>query len=1035
MEFRVLGPIEAWLDGSRVRLGGPKQRTLLAALVLRANHVVSTDQLTTWLWGENAPSTATTQLHKYVSQLRGVLGHELIVRHGMGYLLQAERSQIDAAMFDHHVETARALSEAGHVAEAATELRTALGLWRGPALTDGTPDLVDAEGAYLEERRLVARTDRAEADLILGRHDKVVGELQSLVREHPYQERFRAQLMIALYRCGRTSDALAVYDEVREVLAEELGLDPGPELRQLHQSILTEDESLAAAPVTESTVAGTESPPPAQLPPAIGDFSGRDKQVGRIRPWLVSDDGESPERIATTVVAIAGKGGVGKTALAVHSAYLVKAEFPDGQLVVSLQGTGPEPLDARVVLQRFLRALGVDGSAIPDSLDERIELYRTRTAHRRILVLLDDAASEAQIRPLLPGSPGCAVLITSRTRLSGLEGAHFEELEVFESEQAVELFESIVGQERTAAERQVAAEIVQQCGYLPLAVRIAAARLVRRPHWSLARLAARLADERRRLDELVAGDLDVRASLALGCHGLSEPELRAFGLLGLLDAPDFAGWVVGPLLDVAIGEAEDLVEALVEAQLLEVAGVDAAGQTRFRFHDLVRLYARETALRGEPENVRQAALFRTLGVWLTLAESADRRLHGNGARGWSPRESVPSAYYDLDTATVAELVVDPLRWFDAERPALVAAAEQAFTGGTAAPILISQAWAFCHHLTGFFELRGHCDEWERTHRAVLDLCRRSGDHRGEAVTQLGLARLWALRVSIDACLLATARAIKLFRTIEWPAPEAEALVVRCRILPELAQHEEALGLAEWAISLARVAGNSFAEIQAHAEIALINYFRGDYDRAREPLQRSLQLAVECGIRREEAMALRHLAMVSREEGEFAEACRLSESALVAFREIGDRSFRAITLLTLGLSHLQAGSQEARRIIDRACSLFRTLNIELGILESLSVRAHLLLSEGNSAQAVAILEDALRPRRGSRNLHTSAYALRVLGMAYAAERRHQEAGETWRKAREIYLHLGNHTAVRELEIVLAGGKETVAGGKLCGSECP
>ncbi|MFJ2671234.1 BTAD domain-containing putative transcriptional regulator [Streptomyces sp. NPDC087525] len=608
MDFRVLGPIEAWRDGSRIRLGGPKQRAVFATLLLRSNQLVSTEHLTASLWGEDPPPTSATQLYKYVSGLRALLGPELIVRRGTGYVLRAEEEQLDLAVFNRRLDAARGYFKAGHAAEAAKEFDEALGLWRGPALADGTSELIDTEGSRLEERRLTARIERIEAEMALGRHDEVIGDLRSLIDQHPYHERLRAQLMRALYRSGRISDALAVYDNVREILAEELGLDPGSEMRQLHQAILTEDASMNTLPVANASTAVTGAPEPAQLPPSIGDFSGREEHVSALRALLAPSDAAPAGPAA--VVTVSGQSGVGKTALAVHVAHLVKAGFPDGQLYMSLRGKGAEPLDVTVVLRRFLRALGCDDKDIPGTVDEQTELYRTRIAARRVLIVLEDPESEEGIRPLLPGSAGSAVLITSGHRLAGLEGARRVELDVFAPEQAVALLHGIIGTERAAAEPEAAAEIVRLCGCLPLAVRIAATRLLRRPHWSLARLAARLTDERGRLDELTAGALDVRASLALGCRRLSAAEHGAFGLLALLDPEGFTCPEAARLLDVATSEAEDLVEALVEARLLLVAGADATGRRRFRFHELVRLHALETAYRAESGPALRAALAR-----------------------------------------------------------------------------------------------------------------------------------------------------------------------------------------------------------------------------------------------------------------------------------------------------------------------------------------------------------------------------------------------------------------------------------------
>jgi NB-ARC domain len=377
------------------------------------------------------------------------------------------------------------------------------------------------------------------------------------------------------------------------------------------------------------------------------------------------------------VSAVAGQAGIGKSALAIHVAHQLRDRFPDGQLYVNLRGAQQRPLPATLVLGRFLRALGVDGAAIPWDGEEREALYRAWLADRRVLVVQDNAAGEAQVRPLLPGTPGCGVLVTSRARLAGLEGARLIDLDVLEELQALELLGRIVGVERVAAEPAAAAQIVGFCGRLPLAIRVAGARLAARPGWPLAQLAELLADARRRLDYLAAGDLEVRASLALSYQALTGEQQRALRLLGLLDTGDFSAWLAGPLLGVGYDQAEELVEGLADAQLLDLAAVDPTGASRYRFHDLVRLYARERAVAEDGPEQRRVAVGGVTAGWLALAEQADARLpvtanvvsFGGAARWLLPR------------VLVERLLADPLAWFELERANLLAAVELAVAAG------------------------------------------------------------------------------------------------------------------------------------------------------------------------------------------------------------------------------------------------------------------------------------------------------------------------------------------------------------------
>jgi hypothetical protein len=484
-----------------------------------------------------------------------------------------------------------------------------LGLWRGSALADVPGQIAEAAATRLAERRLVVLEERIDTELALGRHAELVPELTTLVAEHPLRERLRAQLMLALYRSGRQVEAMAVYRETRRALVDQLGVEPGAELQRLHQAMLTADPGLAPAspPRADRMVA------PAQLPRDVADFTDRTKQITQVRDLLIPGDPDE-EPHAVVVCAIAGPAGVGKTALAVHVAHQLRAQYPDGQLFANLRGAEPGALPAAEVLGAFLRALAVDPTQLPDDVEQRAALYRSRLASRHMLIVLDNAATEAQVDPLLPGVGSCAVLVTSRRRFAGLPGARLVELDVLEVEAAAELLARIVGPERAAAEREATEEIVRLCGYLPLAVRIAAARLVARRHWSLSRMATLLADEQRRLDELQLGDMQVRASVTLSFHGLNATAQRAFRCLWMLNAGDFASWMVAALLDVDVERAEELLDVLVDAQLLEVARHGQSGQIRYRLHDLIRLYAREQADAHKCAGERSAALARLINA-------------------------------------------------------------------------------------------------------------------------------------------------------------------------------------------------------------------------------------------------------------------------------------------------------------------------------------------------------------------------------------------------------------------------------------
>jgi tetratricopeptide (TPR) repeat protein/Mrp family chromosome partitioning ATPase len=459
---------------------------------------------------------------------------------------------------------------------------------------------------------------------------------------------------------------------------------------------------------------------PAQLPTDITDFTGRKTQFAIVQHLTATAN-----RCTAVLVAISGKAGVGKTTLAVHAAHRLRVHYPDGQLFVNLCGAQAHPLAPGDVLARFLRSLGVDRAAIPDDVEERAALYRSRLADRRLLILLDNAACEAQLRPLLPGTAGCAVLVTSRARMAGLNGTRLIDLDILKPDQAVELLARVAGPLRVAVEPGAAREIVRLCGFLPLAVRIAGARLGARPHWRLDRLEADLADEHHRLDKLRHGDLEVRASLALSYDRLDATARRAFRRLGLIEVHDFAPWVTAALLDIPQPRAEELVDTLVDMQLLDVAGRDATGALRYRFHDLLRAYAREVVAAEEPEADRLAALNRAFGGWLTLAEEAGRCMASSAFAATFK----PGTCWRPDESVISSVITDPSGWFTTEWAALVGAIDQAYSVESH-----QLGWALGVRLARFFLVRGSYDDWRHVCERMLAGARREGmvlDGRGE----------------------------------------------------------------------------------------------------------------------------------------------------------------------------------------------------------------------------------------------------------------------------------------------------------------
>ncbi|MFD7451484.1 BTAD domain-containing putative transcriptional regulator [Kitasatospora sp. NPDC059827] len=621
LRFQVLGPVQAWLDGKPLSLGSPQQQAVLTTLLLHSGRPVTTQDLVDALWGDRPPTQAVAALRTYVSRLRSVIEPrrevrrpaELLVSVADGYALRIPGESLDLSVFERLSAEAATARSSGDKAEAHRLLAQALDLFSGRPLTGVPGPYADAQRLRLSERQVAASEDLCAAALDIGLHAEVVGELNNLTAEHPLRERLRELLMLALYRCGRQAEALGVYTDTRKLLIEELGVEPGVGLSSMHNRILAADPTLAvpAAPVAAVRKEGPTTPPaPAQLPADVSDFSGRSELVGDLSAVLMNATGQ-----AVVVTSLAGIGGVGKTTLAVHVAHRVRAEFPDGQLYVDLRGAGASPADPAVVLGDFLHSLGVTEN--PDALEQRAALYRSLLANRRMLILLDNARDAEQIRPLIPGVSGCAVLATSRSRLAGIHGAQLFDVEELTPSEALTLFSAIVGEQRVAAEPEAAMKVVTACGFLPLAVRIAAARLASRPRWSVSDLATRLADQRRRLDELQLGNLAVETTIGLGYGQLSVDEARAFRLLALIDSPDIPLAAAAALLGVDEYTAEDLAEALVEANMLECF---APG--RYRYHDLLRLYAQRKNERIGDTAEQERAVHRLLELLIPTLRNA-----------------------------------------------------------------------------------------------------------------------------------------------------------------------------------------------------------------------------------------------------------------------------------------------------------------------------------------------------------------------------------------------------------------------------
>ncbi|MCP2241440.1 AfsR/SARP family transcriptional regulator [Lentzea aerocolonigenes] len=563
--FKMLGSLRVEREGQEIAVGTPQTRTVLALLVWHANDVVPLGRVFDELWGDAPPSSAKVQVQGIISRLRRLLGKERIRTTATGYVLRADAEELDVELVREDLARARELVANGDVALGATRLREALGRWHGPV----NPELAEPVAGQLAELRMTVLEERVDADLLLGGSADLIGELTAVVAEHPLRERLRAQLMTALAQRGRVPEALEVFRAFRRTMIEELGVEPSARLTALHARILSGEER-PTFPLRR------KEHRPNQLPPALPDFVGRAGLLAELATALTL-----PERARPPLVVISGTPGVGKTSFAVQLAHRVRERFPDGRLFATVHGD-----DTTSVLHQFLRALGVPADLVPDGGQECSALLRDLLTGRRVLLVVDNAADASQVCPFVPAEPGCAVLVTSRRALGELEGARLVRLGLLTAGDSVELITRIAGAPPGDA-------LVACCGGLPLALRIAGALLVSRPHWTCDDLAGRLADHRTRLDWLEAGDLDVRACFTACYRRLPAEHQTLFRRMGLLPAAPVPARVAAALLDSGRDHAERVLEDLVSWHLVTV--VRRGGTTCYGMHDLLRCFAAEQA--------------------------------------------------------------------------------------------------------------------------------------------------------------------------------------------------------------------------------------------------------------------------------------------------------------------------------------------------------------------------------------------------------------------------------------------------------
>jgi DNA-binding SARP family transcriptional activator/tetratricopeptide (TPR) repeat protein len=735
MRFDVLGPLAVNDDaGHPIQVSGAYPRGVLAILLLNANQPVSVDRLSHFLWGDHPPSSVVATLRNHVLRLRKSLQDteaRRVQTDTAAYRIRVEPGELDADDFARWCAEGHQAAGERRWPDAAASLARALELWRGEPLTD-LPALsgLEVHVRKLGDDRLLAYEGRIEADLHLGRHRRLATELRELTSAHPLHETFHRQLMLALYRSGRRADALEAYRTLRRVLIHELGVEPSGDVRRLHQRMLDVDPSLDLEPADSGTAATATAAPQGagtgvfrQLPADLSTFTGREKELERLIDAATgAHDAAASVAFSPTVIvsAIGGMAGVGKTRLAVHAAHrLVRTgRFDEVQLYANLHGFHPDqpPADPSAVLDAFLRQLEVPAQQIPLSLEERAAMFRDRLHGRRSLILLDNVVDEEQVRTLIPAEPQCLVLLTSRRTLAGLDGAELHLLDVFDSGEAVELLARIAGRDRVAAEPDVAVDIVRACGYLPLAVSLAASRLRARPAWTLVDLAARLEDT---LTATGVGGRSLSGVFELSYRGLAETAARAFRLLGGHPGLDFTPPALAALMEVSDAEAASILETLLDEHLLQQR---TAG--RYEFHDLIRAFARKRGLCDEPAAERDAA-FERLMLW--FAHSAT-----NSLAAISPSAARPPLDPSSHSCAFGSRE-EAMEWCRQELPNMLACVT--FAGQNGWPKL---AWQTVTGFWAYFRVASAWDAWLDSYTAGLAAAEASQDLAGQSTMYEGL---------------------------------------------------------------------------------------------------------------------------------------------------------------------------------------------------------------------------------------------------------------------------------------------------------
>ncbi|MGW1293067.1 BTAD domain-containing putative transcriptional regulator [Streptomyces sp. NPDC002533] len=959
-EFAVLGSLEVRSGSTLIPVNGALQRRVLVTLLLDAGRVVPVSRLVTAGWDEQPPDSAEHQVRKTVAKLRSRIphGHEIIVTDGPGYRAVVETGQLDLLLHQQLIRQARDSLDAGQAERAVAQLREALALWRGPVLAGSGGETIDAASTALEEQRLSAAEQLYDLRIDAGEAAEITGELRGLVDEHPLRETLRSRLMLALYHSGQQAAALDEFTRVRDHLADELGIDPSAQLTGLHERMLRQDPSLVLSERSAPRAPAPVAEAPHTLPFDVPDFSGRRSELER-----VCDVARRATTGTPTVIALDGMGGSGKTALAVRAAHQLSEQYPDGSLFIDLHGftPGQAPLSAFHAQGDLLAAASIPSDEVPTVSAGRAARWQSYMHGRRMVLILDNAASSEQVRALIPASSNSLVLITSRPRLTGLDGVEWLSLGALPEGDGDQLLRATLGAERVEREPEAAGELVRLCGGLPLAVRIASARLANRPHWTVQRLVDRLRDHNRRLDELTSEGRGVAGALLLSYQSMPRDQQSAFRLLGhhpgrYLDTREAAA-----LLDTDVLTAEDLLEELVDARLLE-----AREPGVYALHDLVRSFVQRIA-QGSREPGDEPAMRRLLDHYLGMARHAcDVVFPGRRPIEDDAEHRTDSEFDHKEKA---------LQWLDHHRASLLAAVDAAHDGG-----LLWHAARLPRELGFHSSIRGYDSRANVALEKGVSASRLLGDR--------SLTRLNLMNLAMG----------------KW----------------RLGQLRDSVGLLEEAVGLSRQMADEYSEAECQARLGQAYSSMGELEQA---LQLSLEVsrrARELGFTRLDGSSLSMLGLILVRLGRFEEAMESAERAVAIFDSIEE-----IQLSVTALSYLSQASEglgrfeEALARADAALERCQQIGMPAALPLVLARRADVLVRMGALDEAADSADHALSKAASSTNdinraaVHLSAgrvrYAQGDLDTALAQQRlaheiacrmelRYDEACALWHLAR-------------------------------------